>query len=186
MGRIIKPYVVASAQPLAHNRFNDNFQRIYDELDGNIDDSNIKASAGIVGTKFLNASIPGSKIPSNQIGDGALDYTSAKVTRMGPTISGFGLRMVGGVKAFTFPITTTEICILVVFAVDSDQGDPIFHVTPRIVLDGIRIDSGTTTGFINTRVENVSATRALVTISSSLAPAVEIVGFLNWHAIGVV
>lgn len=184
MARIIKPFTFAPNTSIPHNRCNENFQKIYDEFDGNIDDTNIKAAANIDATKIQDGSISGNKLVANILPDGALTYTSVKAVRMGPNISNNGLRLAKGAKAFEMDVAVTEVCLLIVFAVDSDLGDPIFHASPRFLLDGLRIDSGTTTGFLNTRVETISAARALVSISATAVPAVKIVGFLNWLAFG--
>ena len=58
MGTIVKPNTFTSGATIIAAEHNDNFDTIYNEFNGNIDNDNIKASAGIVGSK-LDLSAPG-------------------------------------------------------------------------------------------------------------------------------
>lgn len=186
MGIIYKPYSFATGAPLAHDRFNDNFQRMYDELDGNIDDTNIKDAAGIVGTKFLDASIPGSKILGHAIAETNMDYTSVEVVRAGPNTSNQGRRVAVGSLPWSMANPATTATYFVIFAVDSDWGNPRFNAAPRIVLGlDIIVDTYGTTQ-VSPKLGTVYATGFFVTIIAGAAPVGTASGELNWQAIGVV
>ena len=58
MGLITKPNTFSSGATIIAAEHNGNFDTIYTEINGNIDNANVKASAGIVGSK-LDLSAPG-------------------------------------------------------------------------------------------------------------------------------
>lgn len=74
MGTVTKPFTFASGATIYANAFNEDFDTLYNEFNGNIDNSNIKAGAGIEGSKI--ASSPNG-IGTNQINDNAV--TAAKL-----------------------------------------------------------------------------------------------------------
>jgi len=72
MATITKPYTFATGNLILASQFNETFDQIYAEFNGNIDNANIKASAGILGSKIANAP---SGIGTSQINDNAVTST---------------------------------------------------------------------------------------------------------------
>lgn len=52
MGVITKPKTWIDGEGVLFNDLNDNFDSVYNEFNGNVDNTNLKADAGIVGTKI--------------------------------------------------------------------------------------------------------------------------------------
>ena len=64
MATIVKPNTFSAGATIVAAEHNDNFDTIYDEFNGNIDNDNIKASAGIVDTKLATISTAGKINPT--------------------------------------------------------------------------------------------------------------------------
>jgi hypothetical protein len=74
MGIVSKAYTFANGDIIDALKFNKDFDDLYGEFNGNIDNTNIKGGAGIVGTKIADAP---NGIPTVKINDNAV--TSAKL-----------------------------------------------------------------------------------------------------------
>lgn len=140
MGKVTRVYSFASGGIIQATQLNALFDTIYTEFNGNIDDANIKENADINASKLLNASITNLQLSNGLIADSNLDYTSIKVLRVGPNISGNGIRSASGNKGFTY--TAGLVSVTVTFSTDTDAGNPQFQAPPRVTL-GIIHSGGT-------------------------------------------
>lgn len=179
MGTIIKPFTFADDGTVIHSDWNSCFDLLYTEFNGNIDNANIRAGANINGSKLLNASVVAAKLASTSIQDSHIDYTSVKVVRSGPNIGGTnGVRLARGGKAFTL-VAGTQAGIVITFSSDSDDGNPAFSGTPRVVF-------GVETAGANrysVKITAISSTSVTVTITSSSGADVSS-GTIHWMAMG--
>ena len=178
MGTIVKPFTFAPGGTVTASELNSDFDTLYTEFNGNIDNANIKAAANINGAKLAAATIAAGKLASSCIQDGHLDYSSVEVLRSGPNLGGTnGVRMARGGKAFTFVAGT--VSVIVTFSTDSDDGNPAFSATPRVTF-------GIEHAGANTYVPKITArtsTSVTVTITSSSGADVSS-GTLHWIAMG--
>lgn len=154
---------------------------IYNEFNGNIDNANIKAGANIDAAKLLNASILSAKLSDAAISDSKIDYTSAKLIRAGSTMTGInGKRLITGRKSYTFAAGATVNNVVVAFATDSDNGDPLF--TGNVRISGLpELSAGSTfRDYIN--IENITTTGFTFHVVANGASSET--HFFNWVAIG--
>ena len=178
MSVIVKPNTFATGGTVTASELNANHDTIYNEFNGNIDNANIKAAANINGSKLAAATITAGKLAAACIQDGHIDYASVKVVRAGPSGGGSnGVRLARGGKAFTLVAGT--ISVTITFSSDSDDGNPAFAATPRVVF-------GVETAGANrysAKITAVSSSAVTVTITSSLGADVSS-GTLQWIAMG--
>lgn len=171
MGIVAVPFSFTSGTTAVASQVNSNFTTLYNEFNGNIDDNNIKAGANINGSKLLASSITTAKLADTSITEAKMDYTSVKVMRTGIA----GRKFACGGKAFTLVAGT--ITVTVTFATDSDDGNPAFGVTPRLVL-GIQTTGANT---YTARISAISNLSATVVLNSNSGADVSS-GTLHWHA----
>lgn len=151
---------------------------IYNEFNGNIDNSNIKAGANIDAAKLLDASITSAKLLSSSITDGKLDYTNIQVLRVGPTFSGGnGKRVAVGGKAFT--LSAGSVSVTITFSSDSLNGNPAFTAAPKMTF---AIEHATGVNFYAPKITSMLAASCTVEIGTTGAGTTS--GTLHWHAIG--
>lgn len=174
MGVIAKPYTLAAGAVIVASELNANYDILFGEFNGNIDDTNIKAGANINGSKLLASSIPGSKLSDSAVADAKLDLTSVKVLRTGAV----GKKVAVGTKAFT--LAAGAAIVTITFATDSDDGDPQFGATPRMTLGLVVNASGTDTYTIY--MSSKTNTVAVVKIYSNNGADTRS-GTLDWVAI---
>jgi len=74
MGTVTKPYTFADGDIIDALKFNNNFDALYGEFNGNIDNANVKALAGIVGSKIASApdGIDTAQLNNNAVTDAKL------------------------------------------------------------------------------------------------------------------
>lgn len=134
------PYTWADAVVITAANLNIINTTIYNEFNGNIDNTNIKSGANIDAAKLLNASILAGKIADGAITDAKIDYTSVKVLRTGAV----GLKLARGTKAFT--LVAGEKTFTITFSTDTtDAVNPAFSTTPDITITVLVAAGGTTT-----------------------------------------
>lgn len=180
MGLIVKPNTFASGGTIVSSQVNANFDVIYTEINGNLDNSNFKVGANLDGAKFLNTSIDANaKLIDATITDAKMNYTSVKVLRTSG-ITGNGLKVARGSKAFTFGGAGT-VTITITFSTDSDDGNPAFSATPRATF-GIR--HAATANNYTAQVTAISSTSITIQMTSSLGTDATS-GNLDWIAIGL-
>lgn len=181
MGLINRPLIFTGIDIITADEININFSTLYDAFNGNIDDSNIKANADIDASKLLDGSITGAKIANNAIGDAHLDYTSIEIVRAGPTFGPGpnGVRAASGRKASAFSAGTV-VQFNVIFATDSDGGDPQFSAPPKIVAT-VEHTTGTALS-LACRITEYKASGFTVEIRSSGTTSEAVA--IHWIAIG--
>ena len=178
MSALVIPNVFSDTNVMVTADVNENFDAVETTINGLLDDTNIAAGADIDAAKLLNASILNAKLADTSISDAKMDYTSAKVLRMGPNISGNGLRMARGGKAFTNTNPAIGVSVTITFATDSDDGNPAFSATPRVTF-GLEIASTHVTSIYIT-----AKSASSITIFLSVPGGATISGTLHWHAMG--
>lgn len=184
MGIVAIPVTYVDANILTAAQLNLCNTNIYNEFNGNIDNSNIKANANIDASKLLNASITNSKLASTSVADSNLDYSSVKVMRAGPNIPGLGpngRRLACGKKNVTFPGSSIA-SLTVTYSTDAEDGNPTFAASP-IVTFGIEIGGGSNQYHIAITA-NLASGFTIQIISSAGADASTIT--IHWHASGPV
>lgn len=181
MANVAIPHTFVDGATLVAAQFNLNFSTIYNEFDGNIDNQNIKVNAAIDGSKIANTSIPGAKLVNDSVGDDQINYAApsgVKVVQSGPNISGNGVRLARGNKAYTLAGGTQAITIT--FATESADGNPGFTSTPQITIG-------------NVHASTVNQITVIITASSLGSFSLEIKsnsgvdntsGSIDWHAVG--
>jgi len=80
MAKITKDTNFVDGQVPTASQFNTNFDTIYNEFNGNIDNNNIKGTAAISGTKLADGSITASKIGTSAITLGYVEMTTNQTT----------------------------------------------------------------------------------------------------------
>jgi len=178
MAIVAIPKVWATSDTLTATDLNTLNSVIYNEFNGNIDNTNIKAGANIDAAKLLDASIASAKLLSSAITDAKLDYTSIKVLRVGPTFAGAnGKRVAVGSKAFT--LSSGSVSVTITFSSDSDDGNPSFAAPPRMTF---AIEHATGVSFYSPKITSILASSCTVEIGTTGAGATS--GTLHWHAVG--
>lgn len=84
MGTVTKPFTFADLDIIDALKFNNNFDTLYGEFNGNIDNANIKSLAGIEGTKIAPSpnGIPTDRLNNDAVTDVKLsDHASADASR---------------------------------------------------------------------------------------------------------
>lgn len=175
MGIIAKPYTFSAGAVIIAAEHNAVFDTIYTEFNGNIDNANIKAGAGIVGSKMASGTITAGLLAGGAVSNAALDYASITLLRTGTT----GLKVARGELAFTMPgASSHSITITFSGAID---GNPNFGSAPVLVGTIFIIDA--TAVAYRWRINAKSNTSAVIKIDSSDATDAR-AGTFNWFAIG--
>lgn len=178
MSLVAKPHTFSDSGGVVASQFNENYDAIYNDYNGNIDNSNIKVGANIEGSKLLAASVTSTQLAALAITDAKLDYTSAKVLRTGPNISGNGLRIARGGKAYT--LVAGVVGVTITFSSDSDDGNPAFSASPRITFGNEHASSAATYSVVITAISAASFTVEIRCSNGADATS----GTLHWTAVG--
>ncbi len=152
---------------------------IYNEFNGNIDNSNIKVGANIDAAKLLAASITTAQLASLSVVDSKLDYTSVKVLRV--LGSGNGKRVATGLKSGQVLVAGAKSNIVVTFSTDSDDGNPNFSSAAIRVVATV-VGPGASANRYYATVENVTQTSFTVHIQSAASNTDTVA--ISWIAIG--
>lgn len=106
MGIVAKSYTFSAGGIVQASEHNSNFDTLYTLVNGNIDNDNIKANAGIVGTKLATITTPGkvnitALVATNQATGDIIYASSATVwARLGIGSTNKTLTVVGGLPAW--------------------------------------------------------------------------------------
>lgn len=192
MGVVAIPKVWITGDVLDTTNLNLLNSTIYNEFNGNIDDSNIKTGANIDGNKLLAGSVGAGILASNVVTDAKMDYTSAKVLRVGPNFPGGtnGKRIAVGRKAFTF--VSGRATFTITFSSDSQDGNPAFVDAATLVITGGVEHVSSLTNFYVWQIVSVLASSvniSVYSIENSGTPGTVdgtdvSSGTFHWHAIG--
>lgn len=180
MALIAIPNVFFTGQVLESAKLNADILAIYNDHNGGIDDSNVKLGANINGNKLLPGSIGSTQLADLGIINSKMNYQSVQVVQFGPNMSasGNGKRMVTGTKAIGF--SGGNCSGTIVFATDSDEGNPNFSGNVRVFVTVRRL-SGTNSYYsFPTNVTNAS----FVFGANSSVGADATTQQLDWIAIG--
>lgn len=174
MGIIAKPFTFSAGATIVAADINSDFDTIYTEFNGNIDNTNIKAGANIDAAKLLASSVVTSRIADLAISEAKLDYASVKLLHAGVT----GLKYARGGSAYSFP--ASAVFTGTVNFSTADDGNPAFAGTPRVVITILHpVVSAVINGVRLTAVSNISFTFRLDASASNSES-----GTLLWYAVG--
>src|SRR6185312_919442 len=153
---------------------------LYNEFNGNIDNTNIKVGANIDAAKLLNASILAAKLADGSVTNAKLDYTSVEVLRVKITGGANGKRIATGLKTGQVLVAGNKSNIVVTFSTDADDGNPTFaNATIRVTCTVVG-PGGSTDRYYAT-VENITQTSFTVHVLSSNAGSTDTVA-ISWIA----
>ena len=176
MGIIAKPFTFADGTVIVAANLNSDYDAIYSEFNGNIDNANIKAGAGIDGAKLLASSVTAAQLANNSVTSAKIDYTSVLFVRG----SVAGLKLARGSKAFTMPAGAAHN-FTITFSTDSTDGNPAFGSVPKLV--GTVFVAGAGTVAYRWRIESLSTTSCVIHLNSSDAADARS-GTFEWIAVG--
>lgn len=174
MGIVAKPIIFIAGTAILAADINNDFDTLYAEFNGNIDNTNIKAGANIDAAKLLAASITNAKLADAIISDSKIDFTSARILRPGVA----GLKFARGAKAYTFA-AATNVSVTVTFSTDSDDGNPVFTATPEIIITPVHAFVAVT---LFPRITARSASSFTFRVDASGANSES--GTMMWYAVG--
>lgn len=106
MGQVTKNYTFASGQGVIAEQFNSNYDTIYNEFNGKIDNTNLKDGAGIVDTKLAtitsaNKVAISALVATNQVKGDIIYYTGSVWARLATGAAGTYLTMVSGLPTWS-------------------------------------------------------------------------------------